>query len=134
MIAVGLCIVFYMAAVFPGQVEDYFKEEYYNQFGPIAICIELFIAGLYLFLGSPKANFALALFSFTALMDPIFDFANVFDSLVPPYAMVLFILCALPALWVAFTNAFNSGRITLIAVLGSFALGCAVDLFFNSVL
>jgi hypothetical protein len=47
--------------------------------------------------------------------------------------MILFVCCALVSLWLAFSNAFNLGRITFIAAFGSFILGTAVELFFNYV-
>ena len=47
-IAIVLGAIFYREVSFPVHPEEYFKVEYYTQFGPLAICIELFIAGLYL--------------------------------------------------------------------------------------
>lgn len=130
-IAIVLGVIFYMQLEFPIGLEAYFKKAFYGQFGPLAICIELLIAGFYLFVKHPKSNFTLALFGFTALLDPIFNTIGLFTSSVPAYGMVLFIICSLLALWLAFSNAFKMGRLSLIGVVISFILGLAVELFFN---
>ena len=57
---------------FPIGFKANFKAEYFNQFGPLAISVELLIAGFYLFNKHPKTNFTLALFGFTALLDLFF--------------------------------------------------------------
>ncbi len=130
-IAVVLGTLYYLGLEFPMELENYFRKEYYNQFGPLAIAIELMIAGYYLFTKHKKANFVLAVFGFTAILDPIFNLAGLFSSLVPMYAMVLFTLCALVALWLSFSNTFGLGRISLLGALWGFLLGNAIELFFN---
>ena len=130
-IALVLGTLFYRAINFPILLEGYFKPSFYNQFGPLAISIELLIASYYLFIKHSKANFALAVFAFTALLDPIFNLTGLFSSLVPVYATILFVLCALVALWLAFTNTFALGRISFLAAFGSFVLGTLIELFFN---
>ncbi|MCW5517328.1 hypothetical protein [Muriicola sp. Z0-33] len=131
LIAVVLGVVFYSRLSFPAGLEHYFDSEYYNQFGPLAICVELLIAGYYLITGNSKTNFTLALFAFTAILDPIFSLFGLFTSIVPNYAMIIFICCALVALFLAFTNTFKLGRISWVGAFLSFVLGSAVELFFN---
>lgn len=130
-VAIVLGVIFYTKIDFPIGLEAYLKKEFYGQFGPLAICVELLTAGFYLFIKHPKSNFTLALFGFTALLDPIFNTIGLFTSIVPTYAMVLFVICSLIALWLAFSNTFKLGRISLIGVIVSFILGIAVELFFN---
>lgn len=131
LLALVLGVIFYLDIDFPIGLEPYFKKEFYNQFGPLAICVELLIAGMYLFIPHAKVNFTLALFGFTALLDPIFNSIGLFSSMVPLYATVLFVCCALLSLWLAFSNTFKLGRISLIGAFVSFILGNAVELFFN---
>ena len=131
LIAIVLGVIFYTKINLPIGLEDYFKKEFYSQFGPVAICIELIVAGYYLFIKHPKSNFTLALFGFTALLDPIFNTIGLFISSVPTYGMVLFVISALIALWLSFSNTFKMGRISPIGVIVSFILGLAVELFFN---
>ena len=130
-IALILGAFFYMESVFHENLEAYFNKEFYNQLGPLAICVELFIAGLHLFTKHSKANFTLALYGFTALLDPVFNIVGLFDTAVPLYGSVLFIFCAVPALWLAFTNTFGLGKISWPATIGSFLLGVVFELFFN---
>ncbi len=130
-LALVLGVIFYLDIDFPIGLEAYFKKEYYNQFGPLAICVELLIAGIYLFKQHANVNFTLALFGFTALLDPIFNSIGLFSSMVPLYATALFVCCALLSLWLAFSDTFKLGRISLIGAFASFILGNAVELFFN---
>ena len=87
-IAVVLGVVFFQKIITPTGLEAYFQWDYYNQFGPLAICVELLIAGYYLLTSHSKANFTLALFGFTALLDPIFSTLELFSSQIPIYALV----------------------------------------------
>ncbi|MEM9650026.1 MAG: hypothetical protein AAF969_16225 [Bacteroidota bacterium] len=130
-IAVVLGVLYYLGIQFPDTLQGYFKKEYYGQYGPLAISVELLVAGFYVFKKHPKANFNLALFGFTAILDPIFNLVGLFTSMVPIYAMVLFTLCAVIALWLSFTNTFGLGKITLLGAIWGFVLGNAVELFFN---
>ncbi|MFD0796302.1 hypothetical protein ACFQZJ_02430 [Maribacter chungangensis] len=130
-LSVILGVVFYLKIDYPENFVGYFKKSYYGQFGPLAICVELLIGAYYLFIGHKKSNFALALFAFTALLDIIFNLTGVFISGVPPYAMVIFFICATISLWIAFSNAFNLGRITIFWVITSLVLGSAIEFYFN---
>lgn len=130
-IAIVLSIAFLINIEFPQGFETYFKREYYNQFGPLAISVELLFAGYYLLVGHKKTNFALALFGFTALLDPFFDQIGLFESIVPLYGTIVLSICALFCLWLAFKNIFKLKSISFIVALVSFVLGCFVELFFN---
>ena len=130
-VGISLGIAFLSDVVIPQGIEPYFSREYYGQFGPLAICVELLIAGYYLFVGSKKTNFALALFGFTAILDPVFDKIGLFDSSVPLYGTIILIICAIISLWLAFKNVFGLKRISFLAALASFVLGCVVEFFFN---
>lgn len=130
-IALVLGAIFHSKIEFPTDLRAYLRIGTYDQFGPLAISIELLAAGTYLFMGHQKANFALALFAFTALLDPLFNLTGIFTSMVPTYASLLFVGCAIASLWIAFSNAFDTGRISIFTAVGSFILGVIVELFFN---
>lgn len=130
-VALVLGAIFYSGLDFPMGLEAYFKWSFYNQFGPLAICIELLIAGMYLYRKYPKTNFTLALFGFTALLDPLFNAIGLFESSVPVYGMILFAVCAIVALWLAFSNTFKLGRISFLGAFVSFIFGNVIELFFN---
>ncbi len=124
-------ILFYMKIALPDELGGYFSKAYYGQFGPLVISVELLIAGTYLFNGHSNTNFTIALFGCTALLDPLLNLSGLFTSLVPTYATVIFVICALISIWIAWTNAFNTGRISLPTFVLSFVLGVSVELFFN---
>lgn len=130
-VGVSLSIAFILKIEFPQGFEAYFKREYYNQFGPLVISVELLIASYYLFIGHKKTNFTLALFGFTALLDPLFNQIGLFNSIVPLYGTIILSICALLCLWLAFANTFKLKRLSYFAAILSVVLGVFVELFFN---
>ncbi|MBO6606096.1 hypothetical protein [Psychroserpens sp.] len=130
-IAASLSIAFILKIEFPRGFEAYFKREYYNQFGPLVISVELLIASYYLFIGHEKTNFALALFGSTALLDPIFNQLGIFESVMPLYGTIISSICGLFCLWLAFANSFELKRLSRLLGLLSLILGVLVELFFN---
>jgi hypothetical protein len=130
-VGVSLSIAFLLRIEFPQGFEAYFKREYYNQFGPLAISVELLIAGYYLLIGHKKTNFALALFGFTALLDPLFNQIGLFESIVPLYGTIILATCGLFCLWLAFANPFELKRLSRLVAISSLVLGIFVELFFN---
>ncbi len=130
-IALGLGGVFFAAITYPVGLADYFQPAYYTQFGPLAICVELLLAGGYLFGGHRKANFTLALFGFTVLAEVFFNLIGLFPPTIPLYARLILLACSAVSLRLAFTNAYRLGRISALGAVGSFILGNIVEFFFN---
>lgn len=130
-IGLALSIAFLMKIEFPQGFETYFKREYYYQFGPLAISIELLIASYYLFIGNKKTNFSLAIFGFTALLDPLFNQIGIFNSIVPLYGTIILSICALLCLWLVFTNTYKLKPLSYLAAFFSVVFGVFVELFFN---
>ena len=130
-VGIALSVAFLIKIEFPQGFEQYFKREYYNQFGPLAISIELIISSYYLFIGHKKTNFTLALFGFTALLDPLFNQIGLFNSIVPLYGTIILSICALLCLWLAFASTFKLKRLSRLAAILSVVLGVFVELFFN---
>ena len=126
-----LSVAFILNIDFPEGFETYFEREYYSQFGPLAISIELLIAGYYLFKEHETTNFTLALFGFTALLDTLFNQIGFFDSPMPIYGTIIFSICALLCLWMAFSNAFKLRSMTILKTIFSVILGVLTELFFN---
>ncbi|MEL6303540.1 MAG: hypothetical protein AAGL29_04025 [Bacteroidota bacterium] len=133
-ISIGLAfsLIFFTQIEFPTEVRTYFRTGTYDKFGPLVISVEMVVAGASLLFSKSKANFALAIFGFTALLDPFFNLTGIFTSLVPTYATLVFVFCAIISLWIAFTDTFDTGRIKLFEVLKSFVLGTAIELFINN--
>ena len=130
-IGLALSIAFITKIEFPEGFEAYFKREYYNQFGPLAISIELLIASYYLFIGHKKTNFTLALFGFTALLDPLFNQIGLFNSILPLYGTIILSVCALLCLWLAIVNKYKLKPLSNLGAIFSIILGVIVELFFN---
>lgn len=130
-IGLAISIAFITKIDFPQGLGVYFKRAYYNQFGPLAISVELLIASYYLLIGHKKTNFTLALFGFTALLDPFFNQIGLFNSIVPLYGTIVLSICGLFCLWLAFANTFKLKRLSLTAAIVSFVLGVLIELFFN---
>lgn len=131
MVGVSLSFAYVFRIEFPQGLEAYFKREYYNQFGPLVISVELLITSYYLFIGHKKTNFTLALFGFTALLDPLFNQIGLFNSVVPLYGTIILSICAVLCLWLAFTNPFKLERLSHSATILSVVLGAFIELFFN---
>ncbi|WP_338733651.1 hypothetical protein [Mangrovimonas cancribranchiae] len=131
LIGVLLSIAFFVKIEFPQGFENYFKREYYNQFGPMVISVELLTASYYLFIGHKNTNFALAVFGCTALLDPIFNQIGFLNSNMPLYGTIIFSICALLCLWLAFLNPFNLNRMSILSTLVSVVLSVLIELFFN---
>ncbi|WP_116106230.1 hypothetical protein [Lewinella sp. IMCC34191] len=117
---------------FPVGLEGYFQPAYYRQFGPLALCVELFIAGGYLFVRHRKANFALALFGFTVILEIVKNLLGGYAGGALLFPSVLIGAAGIAALWMAFSNVFSIGRISFLAALGSFVLGTVIESFFTS--
>ena len=126
-----LSIAFLLRIEFPQGFDAYFNRQYYNQFGPLAISVELLIAAYYLLIAHKKTNFALALFGCTALLDPLFDLIGLFDSIVPLYGTIILAICGLFCLGIAITNPFELKRLSRLLAFFSLVLGILIELFFN---
>lgn len=131
LVALALCLVFFRAIDFPVGIGPYFNFGFYQQFGAIAIGVEMLVAGIYLLTHHKKTNFAMALFGFTAVLDPILNYFGVFSTKVPLYGTILFLCFALVSFWIAFSNAFNTEKISVPTLLLAFVWGLIIDLIFN---
>ena len=126
-----LAVIFYSEMTIPDNISGYFKREYYGQLGGIVIAIELITAGMHLLQKHKKINFTMALFGFSAVLDPIFNYTGILSSNVPDYGTIIFLVFAVVALYIAFTNAFDSDKISIRNILLSLILGVIIELFFN---
>lgn len=130
-LGISLSLVFLWQIEFPQGFGAYFKRAYYSQFGPLAISIELFAAAYLSFKGHDNTNLALALFGFTALLDPLLNVLGVITSLVPLFGTIILSICGLWCLWLAFANTFRLKKLSPLMTLLSVVLSIAVELFFN---
>lgn len=130
-IALVIGVILFLKVDTPEHFGVYFTKAYYGEFGAIAICVELLAAAYYLFIGHKKTNFAMALFAFTAVLDIAINLLGFATIAVPYLIMLAFLVCAIVAFYIAFSNAFNLGKISLVNVIFSFVLGNAIAFYFN---
>ena len=124
-------IIFLLKIDFPVGLEGYFQRTYYMQFGGVALAVEMGLAGYYLLRSSNRANFMLALFGFSVVLDIVFGLIGVFSSILTGGTLWVFGLIAFESFVIAFSNQYNTGKIAVSKVVISFLLGTAFELFFN---
>lgn len=132
LISLGLGIAFYGILEKPDSLEGYFLKSYYGQFVGVALCVELFIGGCYLYMSHKKTNFTLALFGFTAVLDIVYNLIGLTTYGIPTFGVIIIAPCVLGAFWIAFSNAFDLGKIGLKWAVVSFVMGNVVEFFFTN--
>ncbi|TDS18911.1 hypothetical protein DFQ03_0624 [Maribacter caenipelagi] len=130
-LAIVFGVILFLKVDAPHHLGEYFTKAYYGQFGAIAICVELLAAAYYLFIGHKKTNFAMALFAFTVALNGILNLLGLGTSSIPIFIMLVFLVSGGIAFYIAFSNAFNSGKILIRNVIFSFVLGNIIAFYFN---
>lgn len=98
------------------------------QFVPLVISILLLSAGIHLYLNKPSTNFALVLFGYAALEEILFYWFGITSTYLSTYSIILFLGCAIIALWIAHTNAFNLKQLSNKELIFSIAFGAIESL------
>lgn len=127
-VAVVLGIVFVQKIDFSIQLESYFNMGYYTQFTPVLISLILLVGGVFLMKRKPKTNFVLALFGHDVLEEIFFNWVGLVNSNLPIYAMLVFFVIALVALWIAYRNTFSLKSLTFNEIVYSLLLGAILSL------
>ena len=131
LIALVFGVILYLDIQYPKDVQTYFRKEFYTQFGPLAICLEMIFSAYYLYRNDKKANFYLALFASTILFDIVFNLAGLFTSSIPDLIAYVLMGCGFVSFWIAFTDSFKTGLISWKETILSIVMGVLVELFFN---
>lgn len=126
-------VIFALKLDFSIQLQSYFTLEYYMQFVSLIVSMMLLFAGIYLYLKKLKTNFTLALFGHTVLEEVLFDWIEITTSNLPIYAIPIFLLFAIVALWFAYSNTFNLKRLSYKEVIVSLLFG-AIESFLSGYL
>ncbi len=121
-------VIFALKLNFSIQLQSYFTLEYYMQFAPLIVSMILLFAGIYLYLKKSKTNFTLALFGHTVLEEVLFDWIGLTTCNLPNYVIPIFLLFAIAALWIAYSNTFNLKRLSYKEVIVSLLFG-AIESF-----
>jgi len=109
--------------------KSYFSLEYLRQISPLILCLILLYGGLLLIIKPSKSNPVLALFGFTILEEIVFNWLGIITINYPVYVVVVFLCCALLALWIAYSNTINSKRLSFKEGVSSLILGTLINLF-----
>lgn len=120
--------IFITRTEFSIQLQAYLSYKYYMQFAPYVISIMLFYGGVYLFRKNPKANFALAIFGYTILEAVTLDWTGISSSNLGIYTTIMFVICAIAALWIAHSNSFQLRILSLKEVVVSVLVGALESL------
>lgn len=110
------------------QLQSYFSLEYCMQFVPLVISLLLLFGGVNLYLNQANANFALVLFGYAALEEILFDCIGLTSTYLSSYSMVLFLCCAIAALWIAHSNSFDLKRLSYRELITSVVFGAVESL------
>ncbi len=120
--------IFIARTEFSLQLQDWLSFKYYMQFSPYVISIMLFYGGVYLFRKNPKSNFAMAIFGYTILEITALDWMGIVSNNLGIYPTLMFICCAIVALWISHANSFNLKKLSLKEILMSVIVGALESL------
>ncbi len=113
---------------FSFQLQAWLSFKYYMQFSPYIISIMLLYSGVYIIRENPKSNFAMAIFGYTILEITTLDWMGIVSNNLGTYPTLMFICCAIVALWISHTNSFNLKKLSLNEILISVFAGAMESL------
>lgn len=120
--------IFIAQTEFTNQLHSWISFKYYIQFAPYFISIMLFCSGFYLIKKNPRSNFAMAIFGYTIFEIIALEWMGILSNNLNTFTTVLFVSCAVVALWVANANSFGLKKLSLKEILLSIAIGAAESL------
>lgn len=120
--------IFVAKTEFSIQLQDWMSFKYYIQFSPYFISIMLFYSGVYLFRNNQKSNFAMAIFGYTIFEIMALDWMGILSNNLSSHTTILFICCAIVALFVAHTNPFTLRKLSFKEILISVFIGALESL------
>ncbi|MGK0316509.1 MAG: hypothetical protein ACI86M_002744 [Saprospiraceae bacterium] len=114
---------------FDFSLKSYFSLDYLRQITPLVLCLILLYGGLLLIIKPSKSNPVLALFGFTVIEEIVFDWFDIITISFPAYVIVVFLCCALLALWIAYSSTINLKRLSFKEGVSSLILGTLINAF-----
>lgn len=123
LVATGLIIHFFLTNQIRVEFETYFKAEYYLKFSTVILSAALLNAGILLFRNRKQTNLAMAVFGYMILEEILFDLLGVTSSDGPLIITLILLGCALPAIWIAHTNAFQTQKLSYTGLIISLIIG-----------
>lgn len=123
--------IFITRTEFSFQLQVWLSFKYYIQFSPYVISIMLLYSGVYLIGKNPKSNFAMAIFGYTMLEITALDWMGIVPNNLGIYPTLMFLCCAIVALWISHANSFNLKKLSLKEILISVFAGALESLLLN---
>ncbi len=127
-VSVSLIVYFFMITELRVELSTYFKSEYYLKFSLLIISAMLLNATLLLFRGAKGANLALAIFGYTVVEEIIFDLTGLTSVNMPLFAYIVLFVCALPCIWIAHSNTYNTEKLSIKGLAISLVIGALESL------
>ena len=120
--------IFISRTEFSIQLHSWISLKYYMQFSPYVVSIMLLYCGVYLLRRNPKANFAMAIFGYTIFEITALDWMGIVSNNLGTYTTIMFVCCAIMALWIAHANSFSLRKLSLMQILISVFIGALESL------
>ncbi len=120
--------IFIARTEFGFQLQAWLSFKYYLQFSPYVISVMLFYSGVYIIRKNLKSNFAMAIFGYTILEIIALDWMGIVTNNLGTYPTLMFIGCAVVALWVSHANSFHLKKLSLMEILISLFVGALESL------
>ncbi|OEK04025.1 hypothetical protein [Roseivirga misakiensis] len=128
-VALSLIVYFFSTTQLSVEFSMYFKPEYYLKYSLLIISLMLINAAFLLFKNDKGANLSLAIFGYTILEEIIFDLLGITSVNMPLVAYIVLFACALPSLWIAHSNTFNTEKLSTKGLVISLAIGALESLY-----
>lgn len=129
LLAIAICYNVICRIEFSIQLENNFSLEYWMQFTPLVIGLTMLVSGVFLIFEHPKTNFMLSLFGFDVLEEIIFDYIGYTTTNLVSLEVIVLLICALVALWMAFSNPFKLKPLSTKEVIIGLVFGALLSLF-----
>lgn len=127
-VSIGLIVYFFSIKQFKVEFQMYFKPEFYLSFSIFIISVMLLDASISLYRNSERSNLALAIFGYTALLEILFDLIGVTPQNLPLFTYFLLLVCAIPCIWIAHTDTYETGKLSRLGLAISLAIGAIESL------
>ncbi|RKQ42857.1 hypothetical protein BXY85_3474 [Roseivirga pacifica] len=128
MIALLLIVNFFRTTTIQVDFATYFTPAYYMQFSLLLMPMALLNAGFLLIRGSKQANLALAIFGYMAILELFFDLVGVTPSFTPVFVVIVLLLAAGSAIYIAHTNTFSTNKLSKTGLIVSLLIGVVESL------
>ncbi len=126
--SVGLIVYFFLVTQIKVELDMYFKPEYYLQFSLLILSVALLDASFLLFRKAKRTNLSLAIYGYMVVEEILFDLIGVTSASMPLAIYVIMFACAVPCIWIAHTNTFDTTTLSTRGLIISLMIGALESL------